>query len=255
MAVRPKNAYYRCSMPTRRTSLATGTQRPLAVVGAGVDVPFGLPMVTDMVRGLAVFCSGDGRAVDKALRRRVPNVRLRFNRIGGDTGDALVARLFEQPEDVGATLQSIQSRLSEPAEGPVMQVLDALREMATKNRVSPALAAKLAEVAGQSDDTGASDNVLDPQRIVLTPTVRTAVRTSFESVLLKACSTLTDGERTFIEDVVAAASNIENLLSSHFTRFAEGGVLADKRTYLYLSWILWAYLRLSEAHAKPSKSF
>jgi hypothetical protein len=57
---------------------------PLVVLGAGADVPFELPTVPDLVRELATFSRTDGQVINKTLRKKIPHVRLNFERVGGD---------------------------------------------------------------------------------------------------------------------------------------------------------------------------
>ncbi len=233
---------------------STRHRRSVVILGAGADVPFKLPTVPDLVRDLAGFCRTDGKKVDRALRKKVPHVRLNFERVGGDMGDALVSRLFDHPEDVVPSLASIRKRLTgDSASGPVGEVIDSLCKMAESNRVDAKLVERLANATGDSAYGGSSENVLDPSRLALTPLVRNAIRQSFDQVLVST-GDLTSKERGFLEEIVLATSSIEDLLASQFARFSYGG-LPERRTYLYLAWILWAFLRIRSTSAQiPSKS-
>ena len=227
----------------------------VVVIGAGVDVPFNLPTVSDLVRELAAFAQGDGKQIDAALRKKLPRVRLRFEKVGGDAGDQLVARLFDHPDDAVPALRAISSKLGGSASGPVGEILEALCTMASENRVKPSLVERLAQIAGEPTYIGAGENLLDPDRLVLTPLIRTATRRAFEYALLQT-GELTPQERELLEDIVMATSNIENLLAFHFLRFSEASEFADRRTYLYLAWMLWSFLRVRSQGAKwPSPCF
>jgi hypothetical protein len=233
-----------------RTSHSTPIpETSIVIIGAGVDVPFNLPTVPDTIRALAEFCRGDGKGINAALRKKVANVRLSFEHVGGDTGDELVSRLFEHPDDVRPKLVSIRAKVAgDSGSSPIGQVLDALSTMAASNQVDGSVVQQLAAIAGESGYADVSESVLDPRRLILTSLVRSAIRRSFEDALLRS-GTLSADERRFIEEIVVATSNIENLLASHFIRFAEAGEFAERRSYLYLAWIFWSLLMLRSLKA------
>src|SRR5204863_565717 len=130
-------------MPARRG------QRAVLVLGAGADAVFGVPTVNTLARALAEFTRTDGKAIDRALRRRVPNVRLSFDKVGTEAGENLVSRMFEDPTDVLPQFETLRARLAKlPGGGPVAEVLEALGEMAKRNEVRPELAGRLAKAAG-----------------------------------------------------------------------------------------------------------
>lgn len=201
-----------------------------------------------LARALAEFCAGDGKVIDRALRKRLPHVRLNFASVGADAGDSLVTRLFEDPTDIVPRLRSIQARLKKIAGGvPATEILSALGDMAGRNLVSPELVARLAGSAGAAT-AGASERVLDPQRIVLTSVARSAIRDAFQVVLNQP--DLAEDERKVAEQIYAEVSNVEDLLSLHFSRFSAGGALAERRTFLYLAWMLWAFFRIRSQSPK-----
>ena len=56
----------------------------------------------------------------------------------------------------------------------------------------------------------------------------------------------TDEERQRVQFIVDATSNIEELLSLYFTRYLLGAQREQKK-YLYIIWMLWAFLRYRSA--------
>lgn len=219
----------------------------VVVLGAGADAVFGLPLVSGLSRALADFVANDGKAIDRALRKRVPNVRLSFDKVGADASDNLITRMFEDPSDVVPQLDAFQRRLATLPDGaPVAEVLGLLGEMAKRNEVDPELVARLAAAAGAPQAEGASERVLDPQRLTLSPVVRHAVRSTLPSVLTQPG--LSPRERALAEGILAAVSNVEDLLALHFARFlTPNSVVAERRTFVYLAWTLWALLKIRAA--------
>lgn len=230
-----------------RAETASRGARPVVILGAGADVPFKLPTIPRLAQALDEFCRTDGKPVDEALRKKIPYVHLRFGKIGAEAGERLVVRLFQHPKDISPLLDSIQLKLAKIASAAaVAQILKALGEMATRNEVS----ADLVETLPGSEKgaaQGASSSVLDPERLVLTPEVRNAIRITFQNDLPK--TDLTPDESKLADEILAEVSNVEDLLSLHFARFSERGGLAEKRTFLYLAWILWSFLRIRSSEA------
>lgn len=224
--------------------------RGVLVVGAGIDVALGLPMVNDLASALALFVDTEGNGIDRALRDRIPNVKLSLAKVGGDAGDELIARLFESPEDLVPKLRAIQRKVSTTDDpSPVGAVLEAVCVMADRNRVPSELATDLAKITGETHPVGAAETVFDPYKLILTPLVRNAVRTTFQRILLKG--SLSEEDRSFLEEVVAAISNIEDVLAWQFARFSQSTILSDRRTYLYLAWLIWAFIHLRSIQALP----
>src|SRR4029077_50973 len=52
----------------------------VVVIGAGADVSFKLPTIPNLVRELAEFSNSDGKAVNAALRGKLPRLQFSFNR-------------------------------------------------------------------------------------------------------------------------------------------------------------------------------
>jgi|GEM_PF-3191007 len=229
------------------------SRRAVVVIGAGVDVSFNLPTVPNLVRELAKWARASGRPVSDALRKKLPRLQFSFERAAAQGGDELVSRLFEDPEDTVPTLDAMRAKLGADAEtGAVGDVLERLSQMAKGNRVPSQLQARLTKTIGGTDASGASETFLDARKLALTPLVRTALRTTFEQALLKG-GDFTTKEREFLEELVADTTNIETLLSLYFGRFTAVGRFSERRTYLYIAWMLWAFLQVRSASSKRPK--
>ena len=103
--------------------------------------------------------------------------------------------------------------------------------------------------SGQSRNAGESEPILDPQRLTLTQLPGDALRTAFREALMRG-DQLSNQERDVLTLFVEATSNVEQLLSTYFMLFSAGRP-ADQKTYLYLAWMLWAFLRSRSANRVP----
>jgi hypothetical protein len=223
----------------QRRPLATPDEQPrrqLFVLGAGVDVPFGVPIVSSLMPSLAEFARGNGAEINKALRKKLPHLRFSFDKYAADQGDEFVSRLFSDASDVVPTLRSAIAKLqADPDLQSVGEVIDRLCRMAEQNNLTGAA------LTGLDDGDSQAEYLLDPNKITLTHGPGAALRNVFELALQRG-SSLDDKERDLLELFITATSNIEQLLSLYFLKFAQG-TQADQKTYLYIAWMFWAYLR------------
>jgi hypothetical protein len=221
------------------------TAHGVAIIGAGVDVPFHLPTVPQLARELARFCGhGDGKKINLALRGHVKRVYLNFEKLGGRTGDALVSRLFEDPVETVPIMRNIRTKV-QAQNAPLAALLDQVCEMALKNPIKPEVVEGLSEFADEGGFQGESDSVFDPNTLVLKQLARNALHSGLRQALLQV-GNLSDKERALMEEILLEFLSVEDLLGIYFTRASLGG-LSERKTYLYLSWILWGYLKYMTA--------
>jgi hypothetical protein len=220
------------------------------VLGAGADVAYHLPTVANLARELATFSHGDGAPINQVLRSKLPHLRFTFDKYAGDQSNVFLNDLFTSAADVVPTLTSVVDKLkSDETMSPVGDLIRQLCEMATNNQLSAANLAGLARLSGQSWDAGESEPILDPQRLTLTQLPGDALRTAFREALMRG-DQLSDRERDVLTLFVEATSNVEQLLSTYFMLFSAGKP-ADQKTYLYLAWMLWAFLRSRSTNRMP----
>lgn len=225
------------------------SQRRVVILGAGADTVYGIPTITDLARELANFSLNEGGPIQRVLRQKLPRVRFTFDKYARDQSNVFLADLFSSAGDIIPTLTSAVEKLKDDeAMAPVGELIAQLCEMAKHNSVSAATLAALVRVTGQDLDAGDTEPILDPQRITLTQVHSDALRTTFRQAMIHGHQ-LSDRERGVLALFVEATSNIEQLLSTYFTLFSAGRP-ADQKTYLYLVWMLWAFLRIRSA--KPS---
>jgi len=113
--------------------------------------------------------------------------------------------------------------------------------LAENNQLSGEQAVQLARFAGNQDDLGGGAALLDPNHVVLTPTVSQALRQAF--VRAMQGDLFNDDQRQKVAYFVEAVSNVEELMSLYFMMYSLGQSKEQKK-YLYIVWMLWAFLRL-----------
>jgi hypothetical protein len=226
------------------TGLGGGTKR-VFVLGAGADIVYGLPTMTTLLRELAEFADGDGLPIQKALRRKLPRVHFKFSDFAGAKGDAVLNRLFSgEDKQLVAQLRAAAIKLGNDTEtADLRPLIEHLCDLAERNLLSDDEASKLAHLTHSSYEVGGGEPVLEPK---LTPMAGRAYRHVFQHAL-RTDAQLSEGERKALQFFVDAVSNIEDLLSDYFMRFALDKA-SDKKTFLYIVWMFWAFMRVKSAN-------
>ena len=219
-------------------------RRRLFILGAGADVIYRIPTVSALLRDLATFAREEGRPIHTALRAKLPYLHFTFDRYAGDQGDVVLSRLFGGDSgDLVGTLRSAAAKLrADPEAASVGPVLERLCTMAESNQLTGADAAGLARLTGEPGEVGDGEPVLDPERISLSAMTGHALRRAFQRALM-SYDHLSAEEREALEFFIEATSNIEELMSLYFMKYWLGRP-ADQKTFLYIVWMLWAFLRV-----------
>lgn len=198
------------------------------------------------MRELAAFVKGEGAPIDRALRKKLPYLHFSFDRYAAGQGDALVVQLFTDADDLVPTLSAAAEKLkSDASMAPVGDMIEQLCQMARSNRLTGTNLEALARLAGDSSQIGDAEPIIDPQKITLSHTPAAALRSVFQQALARG-QDFSRRERQVLELFIVSTSNIEELLSHYFTLYTVGKH-SDQKTFLYIAWLLWAYLRLRSA--------
>lgn len=217
--------------------------RNLLITGAGVDCTkgIGFPMAATLLPEIAAYIEGEGKSVDQTLRALLPNLRFTFA--------SMIARAVEAITTRGADAQRAMVQR-------VQDVIDALppeREDVRKHgELIVRLFNKLAVIAKEgelddetrqliravfpkdADDLMDSDSILDIHKLSLSDT--------FKAVLKRTLKLGLKADRHEVAEALGADMlNIEVLLVEKFLGFYNESV-PDIKNYLYIAWVLWAYL-------------
>lgn len=219
------------------------TRRLVIVLGAGADHAYGVPLVSDLLPELATFTRGEGAPISKALREQLPHLVFSFDKYAAKKGDQIVAELFDNAADLVPTLRSAAHKLASSDElRPIGAVIEKLCQQAEANQLVGSDLAGLAKIADAVGDIGDAEPLLDPSKVTLTELAATGLRRTFQRALIQG-GNLTQEERDVMALFVESTSNIEELLSNCFMLYTLGRA-SDQRKYLYIAWMLWAFLWL-----------
>lgn len=203
----------------------------------------GVPAMSTLLRELAAFVKGEGQPIHAALKKRLPNLRFTFERYAGDQSNEMVRQLFSSDnQDLVAILRTTATRLQEDASAAsVGALIDRLCTFAENNQLSGADATGVARFAGSQADLSGGEAILDPEHITLTTPVAQGLRQAF--VRAMEDDPFDENQRKRLEYFIEATSNVEQLMSLYFTRYTLGRP-ADQKAFLYIVWMLWAFLRV-----------
>lgn len=221
------------------------------VLGAGVDYPLGVPLAAQLLPELAAFTKGQGKAIDAALRKKLPRFRFSFDRHVADQGESLGERLMSDSSGLGDKLLAALAKHPDQ-DAPVVvgltKIVAGLTGLREANRLDDDTAATLANLAGE-DAGGADQTLLKTRGLELTPTTRNALGKAFRQTRGELEGHLTPDEATALDEVVAILTNFEELLADLFAGFYTGDS-SRKARYLYLAWTIWAFFRLQSVSAR-----
>ncbi len=216
----------------------------MVVTGAGVDATIGIPTSANLIPCIADFLATDnGKAIDAALRKAVGNVHFNFDKFVEQAIDNLARNLDRELAticgDVNGELQNNhgldkqQRKLGELIVRLFHKIIDVKKNASIDEETENLIG----EVLGT---TVKDDTIIDFSRLNYTDTFKAVI----VEILQKS---MHESDNPILRHVYRNILDIEQLLSKYFYGFYEGkdGYI---RTYLYISWILWAYLVSQEQH-------
>ena len=210
----------------------------LLVLGAGADATLGLPTSSSLVPRIVEYLETDeGKALDAALRKAIGNVRFHFDRFVNNAIDRLAQDLDKELKDIcrniteeldhNASLTDDQRKLG----SLIVRLFNKIIEIKKGAEIDAETEMLIEEVLGT---TVKDDAIIDFSRINYTQTFKSII----EDILQKS---IYDAENPILRHVYKNILDIEQLLSKYFYGFYTGQI-GYVKDYLYISWILWAYL-------------
>ena len=193
--------------------------------------------------------------MNAALRKRLPYLRFTFDHFAAGKAETLVADLFADADGRGPTWRGVAAKLKQDQEmEPLGEVIEHLCTMAANNQLTGESLKALVRLAGEREEVGEAEPIIDPTKITLSQLPAAGLRAAFHQALIRS-QEYTPKERELLEQFILSVSNIEELLSTYFTLFTLARASSEQKTFLYLAWILWAFLWLkSVGHPAPERS-
>ena len=221
----------------------------LLITGAGVDRSEGIdfPLANTLLADIARYLEKDGKAVDEALRGILPGLRFSFNKMISAAVDKIATRepheqraMVERVKNAIAELSNEQSQEKKLGE-LIVRLFNKLAVIAEENNLDDETEKLIREVfPKEADELLDSDSILDIHKLSLSDT--------FKAVLKRTLKMGLGGEYHPIANALGADMlNIETLLVEKFLGFYNEKP-ADIKNYLYISWVMWAFLVERQKH-------
>ena len=222
-------------------------ERPLSLVvlGAGVDATMGLPTSADLIPRIVDFLETDeGKMLDAILRKAIGRVHFHFDKFVSTAIDRLAKDLDREIVSIchnvndelanNASLDESQRKLGTLIVRLFKKVLDFKKgaeiDAETMNLIEEVF-----------DTVVKDDSIIDLSHLNYTDT--------FKSIIVEILQkSIHETNNPILRHIYKNILDIEQLLSQYFYGFYTSQT-SYIRDYLYISWILWAYL-VSEEQRK-----
>jgi len=217
--------------------------RNLLILGAGVDRTPGIefPLANTLITDITRYLKDEGKGVDAALRSMIPNLRFSFN--------GMIARAVEQitsrePHQQKMMVDRVRQAIADLPEEQllvrkhgelIIKLFNKLATIAEQSVLDADMEQLIRDVFPEdANELIDSDSILDIHSLSLSDT--------FKAVLKRTLRMGLDGGHHPVALALGADMlNIEALLVEKFLGFYNEK-LSDIKSYLYISWALWAYL-------------
>ncbi len=226
------------------------------VLGAGVDKPHGMPLANDLLSEIAKFAENEGKPVDQALRRKLPRLRFNLAKYAGEQGETFAERLLtDEPQSLNVAkkklFEHLESNENATSVRAFLKVIDSLEAIRDNNQLQDDTLLTLARLGGEEFQASGGDYILDPKKVHFVPIVRQAFRKTFQKAI--RTEKMTSSERDKLMELALYMMDVEDLLGSLFSGFYTNH-LPGQKNYLYMSWLLWSYLRVQMNRSHNDRS-
>lgn len=220
--------------------LLQSREHPITVVVTGpeVDTPLGIPIPQNLIPRIADYLTTDeGKAVDAALRKAIGRVHFHFDKFVEKAIDNLAKNLDSELLDICRNVTAELDRNTSLSDDHrklgrlVLRLFHKIIEVKENASIDPETEALIGEVLG----TVVSDEaIIDFSRLSYTGTFKTIIT----EILQRS---IHEHDNPILRHVYRNILDIRQLLSRYFYGFYEGRD-NNIRDYMYISWMLWAYL-------------
>ena len=225
------------------------------VLGAGVDFPLGFPLASDLMKELDAFVKGDGKEVSKAIKDKLGGgrrVRFSFEKYVANQGENSFETLLNDQSMLGTLEKCLEGigKDASPLAKAVKVLVSKCKAISEANSLDTDTAVALATGTGQTEEM-ADHTVFRTRGITFNPSPRDAIlQILADPQSMKEIST---DEQKKLDGFASKFKNFEELLTELFAAFYSSN-MSGMRSYLYVSWLLWVYMRWKSLAAKSQLS-
>ena len=221
----------------------------LVVLGAGVDATIGLPTSADLIPRIVDFLETDeGKTLDAILRKAIGRVHFHFDKFVSTAIDRLAKDLDREIVSIchnindelanNASLDESQRKLG-------MLIVRLFKKVLDFKKGAEIDAETMNLIEEVFDTVVKDDSIIDLSHLNYTDTFKNII----VEILQKS---IHESNNPILRHIYKNMLDIEQLLAGYFYGFYTGQN-SYIRDYLYISWILWAYL-VSEEQQKAQEN-
>lgn len=221
----------------------------LVVLGAGVDATIGLPTSADLIPRIVDFLETDeGKTLDAILRKAIGRVHFHFDKFVSTAIDRLAKDLDREIVSIchnindelanNASLDESQRKLG-------MLIVRLFKKVLDFKKGAEIDAETMNLIEEVFDTVVKDDSIIDLSHLNYTDTFKNII----VEILQKS---IHESNNPILRHIYKNMLDIEQLLAGYFYGFYTGQN-SYIRDYLYISWILWAYL-VSEEQRKAQEN-
>ena len=210
----------------------------LVILGAGVDAAVGLPTSAQLIPSIVDWLeTEEGKAIDEALRKQLRRLSFHFDKFVDDAIDRLAKDLDRERDTICRNVREELERNIHLDESQrkmgslIVRIFQKITEVKNGAAIDEETEELIREVTGM-DPT--DNTIIDFTKLNYTDTFKNII-----THILR--SSLHDSDNPILRHVYKNLLDIEQLLVQYFYGFFTGRQPQIK-TYLYISWVLWAYL-------------
>ncbi|PHJ14579.1 hypothetical protein IM41_00365 [Fervidobacterium sp. SC_NGM5_G05] len=225
-------------------------QETTLIIGAGVDKTngIGLPLANELIPGIAIFAKKEGKKYEEAITSFLPNLRFSFNKIIQDSIELFAS--YDESK-IGKIIKDLEN---ESENGKDKLIFDVLKKLFSK--------VKNIKEEGKLDDETIKDieKLLDEESKkelsdeYIIELSKASFTDSFRLILKAILKRSIENPNNPISKVLSQHFlDLESLLAKTFLGFYTES-LTEIKKYLYISWMLWAYLKTREKEVLEKES-
>ena len=210
----------------------------LVVLGAGADATLGLPTSSNLIPRIVEYLeTEEGKAVDASLRKAIGSVRFHFDKFVNNAIDSLAKDLDKELiticRNITGELEHNEALTDDQRKlgSLIVRLFKKIIDIKSGASIDAETERLIEEVLGT---TVKDDTIIDFSHINYTDTFKAIVVEILQKSMYEA-------ENPILRHVYRNILDIEQLLSRYFYGFYTSRI-SYVRDYLYISWILWAYL-------------
>lgn len=221
------------------------------VIGAGVDKVLGLPLMNELIPRISEFTKNEGSHLDTVLRSRLPRMSFKFEKFIDQSIEVLAQEFNKEIEKI---IISIQQEITEHEQQVekgesgtlssedlktgkvIITLLEKIKIIKETSRIDNETEELIKEILGVSLE---QFTIIDEKHFDFSSSFKDVLKAILRKSLEKP-------EHVIYKHIQKKLLDIEELLVKHFVGFYTGNE-ARMKDYIYISWMLWAFLKNEES--------